>query len=113
VYEQVDMISGMINDAIGTMQMVDYPYATNFLGALPANPVNKTIGWMFGNVSTAATDMDYVKRLQVVLNVFQNSSGMVNCTDISIDSAKKAKKAPGLDDDGWSYQVCNEMVIPI
>lgn len=84
VYEQVDKISGMINDAIGTMQMVDYPYATNFLGSLPANPVNTTINWMYGNVSTATTDMDYVRRLQVVLNVFQNSSGMVNCTDISL-----------------------------
>jgi Serine carboxypeptidase S28 len=107
------MISDMINNAIGTMQMVDYPYATDFLGSLPANPVKTTINWMYGNFSTATTDMDYVKRLSVILNVFQNSTGMVNCTDISVNSAKKAKQAPGLDDDGWSYQVCNEMVMPI
>ena len=49
--EQVTMIGDMINGAIGTMQMVDYPYATDFLGALPANPVKTTIDWMYGNVS--------------------------------------------------------------
>ena len=73
--EQVNMIADMINSAIGTMQMVDYPYATDFLGALPANPVNTTIGWMYSNVSNIATNMDYVRRLQVILNVFQNSTG--------------------------------------
>ena len=100
----------MINNAIGTMQMVDYPYATDFLGSLPANPVMTTINWMYGNVSSPQTDMDYVKRLQVILNVFQNSTGQTKCTDLSSDSVAPA---PGLDDDGWSYQACNEMVMPI
>jgi lysosomal Pro-X carboxypeptidase len=109
--EQVNLIGDMINNAIGTMQMVDYPYATDFLGSLPANPVNTTIGWMYGNVSAIATDMDYVRRLQVIINVFQNSTGQTNCTDISFSSVKK--EAPGLDDNGWNYQVCNEMVMPI
>jgi hypothetical protein len=90
----------MINNAIGTMQMVDYPYATDFLGSLPANPVMTTINWMYGNVSSPQTDMDYIKRLQVILNVFQNSTGQTKCTDLSSDSVAPA---PGLDDDGWSY----------
>jgi hypothetical protein len=92
------------------MQMVDYPYATDFLGSLPANPVNSTIGWIYGNVSTITSDMDYVKRLQVILNVYQNSTGQTNCT---YTGSSSSVKAPGLDDDGWSYQLCNEMVMPI
>ena len=60
---QIDNIIGIINNAIGTMQMVDYPYSTNFLGALPANPVNSTIHWMYGNVSQITNQMDYVRRM--------------------------------------------------
>ena len=108
--DDVLSISDEINGAIGTMQMVDYPYATDFLGSLPANPVNSTIGWMYGNVSTITSDMDYVKRLQVILNVYQNSTGQTNCT---YTGSSSSVKAPGLDDDGWSYQLCNEMVMPI
>jgi hypothetical protein len=104
------MISDIINNAIGTMQMVDYPYSTNFLGALPANPVNSTIHWMYGNVSTITEPFDYLKRMQVILNVWQNSTGTTPCTDVG-DGVSRV--APDLDDNGWSYQVCNEMVMPI
>lgn len=57
------MLSDMVNNAIGTMQMVDYPYETNFLGFLPANPVNTTCHWAFSNVTQIKSDMDYVRRL--------------------------------------------------
>ena len=94
--------------------MVDYPYQTDFLGFLPANPVNSTINWMYGNVSTITSDWDYVRRLQVILNVFQNSTlDNSSCTDVGNATSSKDKAQPGLDDDGWSYQVCNEMVMPI
>ena len=90
------------------MQMVDYPYSTNFLGALPANPVNSTVHWMYGNVSQITDQSDYLRRMNVILNVWQNSTGQTNCTDIGMSSA-----ANDLDDNGWGYQVCNEMVMPI
>ncbi len=87
--------------------MVDYPYSTNFLGALPANPVNSTCHWMYGNVTQITDQSDYLRRMQVILNVWQNSTGNTMCTDIGSQSSND------LDDNGWGYQVCNEMVMPI
>lgn len=107
---QIQVLMDTISGSMGTMQMVDYPYATNFLGALPANPVKTACGWAQGNYTTIKEDLDYVRMLAIVLNVFQNSTGTTPCTDVG----SGAKAAPGgLDDDGWNYQVCNEMVMPI
>jgi len=35
----VQTIIDVLNDGLGTMAMVNYPYATNFTANIPANPV--------------------------------------------------------------------------
>ena len=100
---------GEINGAIGTMQMVDYPYSTDFLGALPANPVKTACSWAQGNFTNPNQDQA-IQQLQIILNVFQNSTGTTDCTNVD-DSEGSVKN--GLDSDGWDYQTCNEMVMPI
>lgn len=49
--------------------------------------------------------------LQIMFNVFTNYTGGNTCNDVG--SSMKESVAPGLDDNGWNFQVCNEMVMPI
>jgi len=49
--------------------------------------------------------------LQIMFNVFTNYTGDIPCIDV--ESSMEETAAPGLDNNGWNYQVCNEMVMPI
>lgn len=37
--DNITSLIGLVNDAIGTMAMVNYPYPTNFVNPLPAWPI--------------------------------------------------------------------------
>ena len=37
---EIDTLMEIISDGLGTMAMVNYPYATDFTQPLPPNPVN-------------------------------------------------------------------------
>jgi Serine carboxypeptidase S28 len=89
---QVQTIMDTVSNALGTMQMVDYPYATDFLGSLPANPVHTACSWAQGNY-TNPSDLDKVRMLSIMLNVFQNSTGTTPCTDIGSNSSAKVGTA--------------------
>ena len=81
-----------VSNALVTMQMVDYPYATDFLGSLPANPVHTSCSWAQGNY-TNPSDLDKVRMLTIMLNVFQNSTGTTPCTDNGSNSSAKVGTA--------------------
>ncbi len=89
------------------MAMVNYPYASSFIGSLPANPVN--VACAAGMQNPFNPDEDQVNGLYKITNVFYNSSGDFKCYDI----VSNPSESNDLDSDGWNYQVCNEMVMPI
>ena len=40
--EEIEAIIGILSDSIGTMAIVNYPYATNFVNPLPAWPIQES-----------------------------------------------------------------------
>lgn len=86
------------------MAMVNYPYPTDFVGSLPAWPVNYSC-----EQADAVKPNDffgYIQALYAASNVFTNYTGELKCLDISSPNEQ------GLDTNGWSILACNEMVMP-
>lgn len=94
------------------MAMTDYPYASDFLTSMPANPVNVSCeaGWADWT-NTTGTDTD---QKTLLLN-------LIKTADVYFNSAKKADycvnfKDTGatgsLDGDAWNVLQCNQLAMP-
>ncbi|CDW82359.1 UNKNOWN [Stylonychia lemnae] len=102
--DQVQLLLDSIQDALGTMAMVNYPYPTGFEAPLPANPVKAACT----AAGVPVSDLDYINSLAKIFLVFTNSSGQTKCTNLTGGSQQGA-----LDSQGWDYQTCQEFVMPI
>ena len=104
---EIDSLIGTLNDSLGTMAMVDYPYPTNFVEPLPAWPVKYSC-----TQAKAAYEANEGKPYQNLYalaaagTTFYNYAGQLDCLDVSVS------QGGGLDDNGWSVQACNEMAMP-
>eukprot|EP01084_Bolivina_argentea_P242402 406660_1 len=95
-----------------TMAMVDYPYAANFLGKLPANPVNASCKLMLEYVD------EPMKALAVGAGLYYNASynnelSCFNITEEFIECADQTGCGLGTDSTAWDYQMCTEIVYAI
>jgi lysosomal Pro-X carboxypeptidase len=102
----VESLIGFINGCFGTEAMVNYPYATDFVGSLPANPVAESCTQ--AATVTLSTDQDYVLAIQKAAEVFYNWQGA--SPGCILDPSPASSNA--LDDDGWDVLYCNEMIMP-
>lgn len=102
----VSSLISWIIDAWGSLAMINYPYATNFLEPVPAWPVKEACKRIM-----EAGDIDDDDRLLLGinggLNVFHNNSGQRQCFSFAQHSSG------GLGDDGWNFQACTEMTMPM
>merc|ERR1712228_839619 len=92
-----------------TMAMVDYPYSADFIGKLPANPVNASCKLMLENSDNA------MKALAVGAGLYYNASydntlKCFNITDEFIECADQTGCGLGSDATAWDYQMCTEVV---
>ena len=66
----ITALMNAIADGFGTMAMVNYPYPTNFINSLPANPIKYSCEQVSQYMPSPRTDLDRVKVLQLMINVF-------------------------------------------
>jgi len=125
----VDNIYNWISGAMGNMAMVDYPYASNLLGPVPASPVatgceklfevwtqkqgsrfdrsNNPFLELLDRFFDAPSDLpkgNLLKALVAAVNVFYDYEGKATCNDVS---------GGGDGTDPWDYMACTEQVLPI
>lgn len=94
-----------LSSAYQYLAMADYPYPSSFLGPMPAWPVKYSCQFFAPNMPDAAL----VDAVRQVANVFYNYSGDGGaCFDLSNAEPSTLGAL-----DGWDYQSCTEMVMPI
>ncbi|XP_038674469.1 lysosomal Pro-X carboxypeptidase [Scyliorhinus canicula] len=92
-----------LSDTWVNLAMVDYPYAADFLQPLPAWPI-KVVCSFLKDPSLPAKSL--MQNIFQALNVYFNYTGNAQCLNISQTATSN------LDDQGWYYQTCTEMVMP-
>jgi lysosomal Pro-X carboxypeptidase len=95
-----------IETAIMYMAMIDYPTPADFLQPLPAWPVTFTCK-KIKEIVTKSDQYALLDALHAIDNVYYNSSGKLKCFDLNQGIS------PDLGDQGWDYQACTEMIMPI
>lgn len=94
--DDVDEIIDWLSNIYINLAMVNYPYPTNFLVPLPANPVREFCSKI--NSYEYKNDIELLKAIGKALNVYTNYTKTTKCNDIR-------KTADNLGDKGWYFQV--------
>eukprot|EP00744_Colponema_vietnamica_P006118 GILI01008906.1.p1 GENE.GILI01008906.1~~GILI01008906.1.p1 ORF type:complete len:482 (-),score=132.71 GILI01008906.1:278-1624(-) len=103
-----------LQESLVSMAMCNYPYATDFLAPLPAYPIRAACKQGFPSGEPLYDSQKLLKGLSDVLNVYMNYTGSCGCECFKLpwndpDQQEKAR----LDDAGWNYLACTEMMMPI
>ena len=95
-----------IRDAFTTMAMVDYPYAANFLGKLPAYPIGAAC-------KAVLSTEDAISGLAAAVYFFYNATaGPVQCLDPAKEYIECADATGCGSMSQWDIQVCLQMRMP-
>ncbi|KAM3960893.1 lysosomal Pro-X carboxypeptidase [Aphomia sociella] len=93
-----------LQDMYGTLAMVNYPFESDFLMPLPAQPVRVVCQYVN---ETFKDNKGLLTGIGKVLDVFANYKKTNKCINY------KGPSYGNLDAAGWDYQSCTEMVMPM
>lgn len=93
-------LSDWLSSAYSYLAMVDYPYPSAFMMPLPAYPIKEVCR----RIDSQPDGTSILERVFMGVSVYYNYSGDVNCFDLGDDPH-------GMD--GWNWQACTEMVMPM
>lgn len=94
-----DEIKNWLAGAFANIAMVNYPYPTNFLAPLPANPISALCK------AIDKTSGPLLQKIRAGADVFYNFSGQAPvCYDLHADPNGE---------DNWGFQYCTEMTMPM
>ncbi|MQL74784.1 hypothetical protein Taro_007153 [Colocasia esculenta] len=93
-------LSDWLSSAYSYLAMVDYPYPSEFLMPLPGYPIKEVCR----NIESSHDGNGLLDRIYDGVNIYYNYSGTVDCFDLDDDPH-------GMD--GWGWQACTEMVMPM
>ncbi|KAK7097322.1 lysosomal Pro-X carboxypeptidase-like isoform X1 [Littorina saxatilis] len=104
--ESKDDLSNLLDwlaGVYGNMAMVDYPYPASFLEPLPAWPVKE----FCKHLSEPLKDKALIAAVAEGVKMYFNYTGQASCINMSEEATGN------LGDQGWGYQACTEMVMPM
>jgi len=97
-------LADWMSGGITYMAMGDYPYPSTFLGPLPGYPINASCQRWADSIKKGKDNLAAVVDL---IGVFYNFTGQAGkCYSLG-------SSVPDLGTDGWEYQTCTEMVMPM
>ncbi|XP_045511478.1 lysosomal Pro-X carboxypeptidase [Colias croceus] len=102
--KDINMLVEFLQSMYETLAMVNYPFASDFLVSLPAQPVRTVCQYL----NETLTGEKLLEGIGKVLQVFTNYDGKGSCVDY-----KKGDDYGNLDAAGWDFQACTEMVMPM
>ncbi|CAH0724480.1 unnamed protein product, partial [Brenthis ino] len=102
--EDVQTLVEFLQSMYETLAMVNYPFATDFLMSLPAQPVRVVCQYLNEHLK----DKKLLEGIGNVIQTYADFDGKAKCIDY-----KMGDKLGNLDASGWDYQACTEMVMPM
>ncbi|KAL1540868.1 lysosomal Pro-Xaa carboxypeptidase [Salvia divinorum] len=93
-------LSDWLYSAYSYLAMADYPYPADFLMPMPGNPIKEVCR----RIDNCTDGISILQQIFEGVSVYYNYTGTVDCFDLDDDPH-------GMD--GWNWQACTEMVMPM